>query len=114
MDFHIIGGGGGGNDNCSRKASLGQIFSLLFSDNFLSPVTDNLLYLNEWKSEKKIHERMCGTQVSISSLHANEGDMLLTQLQIPMFCHGQHAILCSPNRFNFGNTIFFAFSGPTE
>ena len=104
MDFHIIGGG---DVNCSRKASLGQIFSLLFSDNFLSPVTDNLLYLNEWKSEKKIHERMYGTQLSISNLHANEGDMLLTQLQILMFCRGQDAILCNPNRFNFGNTIFF-------
>ena len=47
--------------------------------------------------EGKIHERMCGTQVWISGLLANEGDMLLTQLQCPMGCCGYHAVVCNQN-----------------
>ena len=46
-------------------------FSLLCSDHFVSPVTDSLLFLNKWKIEK-IHERMCGTQVSTLGLLAND------------------------------------------
>ena len=61
--------------NCSSQASLSQ-----FSDHFVSPVTDDLFFLNYWKREK-IHERMFDTQVSISDLLASEGDLLLTQLQ---------------------------------
>ena len=44
---------------------------LLFTDNFVSQVTDDLLFLNKWKSEK-IHERMCGMQVSILGLLATD------------------------------------------
>ena len=46
-------------------------FSLLFIDHFVSPVTDCLLFLNKWKREK-IHDRMCGTQVSILGRLAND------------------------------------------
>ena len=48
-----------------------QWFSLLFSDHFVSLVTDSLLFLNQWKREK-IHEKMCGTKVSILSLLVND------------------------------------------
>ena len=33
----------------------------------------------------------------------------MTQLQCPMGCHGHHAILCNPNRYEF-----LVFSGPIE
>ena len=99
--------------NCSKQASLSQFFSSQFSDHFVSRVTDNLLFLNEWKREK-INKILCGTHVSISGLLANEGDMLLTQLQCLMGCHGHRAILCYPHRFIFGDNFFFAFSGSTE
>ena len=92
---------------------MSQFFSLLFSNHFVSQLTGNLLFLNWWTSEK-IHKRMCGTQVLISGLLANEGDMLLTQLQCSVGCHGHHAILCNPNRFIFRKTIFLTFSVPTE
>ena len=49
--------------------SLSHVFSSLFSDHFVSPVTDNLLFLNQWKREN-IHERMCGTQLLILGLLA--------------------------------------------
>ena len=32
--------------------SLTHVFSLLFSDHFVSPVTDSLIFLNKWKREK--------------------------------------------------------------
>ena len=51
--FTFLGGGG---VNCSRPASLSQLFSLLFSDHFLSPVTHNFLFLNKWKTEKNMKE----------------------------------------------------------
>ena len=47
------------------------MFSLLFSDHFVSRVTDSLLFMNSWKREK-IHEKVCGTQVSISGMLAND------------------------------------------
>ena len=75
-------------------------FSLLFSVHFVSPVTDSLLFLNKWKREK-IHEKMCGTQVSILVC------LQMTQLQCPMGCHGHHAILCNPNRLIFGDNKNF-------
>ena len=40
--FTLWGGGG----NCYRQDSRSQLFSLLFSDHFVSLVTDNLLFLN--------------------------------------------------------------------
>ena len=46
-------------------------FSLLFSDHFVSSITDSLLFLNYWKREN-IHEKMCSTQVSIFGLLAND------------------------------------------
>ena len=49
-----------------------------------------------------------------SGLFANEGDILLTQLQCSMGCHGNHAVLCNPDRFIFRDNIFFAFSGRNE
>ena len=40
----MAGGGGGGN---LFQASLPEpVFSLLFNDHFVSPLTDNLLFLN--------------------------------------------------------------------
>ena len=39
VDFHIMG------VNISRKAFPSQ-FSLLFSDHFVTPVSDNMLFLN--------------------------------------------------------------------
>ena len=60
--------------------------------------------------EEKIYERISGAQVSISGLLANVGDMLMTQLQCPMGCCGRRVILCNPNRFIFGDTIFLAFT----
>ena len=46
-------------------------FSLLFSHQFVSPVTDSLLFLNKWKREK-FHENICSTQVSILGLLEND------------------------------------------
>ena len=53
--------------NFSRQASLSQLFSLLFSDHFVPPITDtcNLLFLNEGKKEN-IHDRIRSPQMSIS------------------------------------------------
>ena len=45
--------------------------------------------------------------MSISGLLANEGDMLLTQLQCLIGCHGHHSILCNPNSCIFGDNIFW-------
>ena len=101
----------GGGVNCSRQASLSQLFSLLISDHFVPPITENLFFLNEWKKEN-IHDRICSTQMSISGLFVNDWDVLLTQLQCPTGCHGHHAILCNPNRVIFGDNIVLAFSGP--
>ena len=50
---------------------LGPYFSLLFSDHYVSSVTDSLLFLNWWKRDKT-HETMCGTQVSILVQLAND------------------------------------------
>ena len=44
------------------------LFTLLFSDHFVSPEIYSLLFLNKLK---KIHERMCGTKMSILGLLAN-------------------------------------------
>ena len=57
---------------------------------------------------------MCGTQVSILGLLANERDMPLTQIQCPMGCHGHRENLCNRNRFSFGNNIFLALSDLTK
>ena len=46
-------------------------FSFLFSNHFVSPVADSLLFLNLWKREK-IHEKICDTHVSIFGLLAND------------------------------------------
>ena len=46
-------------------------FSLLFSDHFVSPVTDSLFSLNKCKREK-IYVSLCCTQVSILGLLAND------------------------------------------
>ena len=76
--------------------------SFLFSDHFVLPVTDSLLFLNKWKREK-IHEKMC--------VHAcvdfGSTNLQKTQLQCPMGCQEHHAILCNPNRFIFGDTKNF-------
>ena len=73
----------------------GPFFSLLFSDHFVSPVTDSFLFLNKLKREK-IREKMCSTQV------LSWVCLQMTQLQCLMGCHGHHAILCNPNKFVFG------------
>ena len=40
----------------SRQASLSKFFSLLFSDHFVSPVTNNLFSLNKWKRKNSTKE----------------------------------------------------------
>ena len=47
VNFHIMGG-----ENFSRQACLSKFFSLLFSDHFVSPVTDKLL-LGRIKTKKE-------------------------------------------------------------
>ena len=61
-----------------------------------------------WKSH-------VAAQMLISGLPANEGNMLLIQLQCLTGCHGHHAMSCNPNRvFLFLDNICLPFSGPTE
>ena len=71
--------------DCSRQASLSKFFSALFSDHFVSPVTDNLLFFNKWK-RGKTRKNVWHASVAFCLL-ADEGGMLLTQLQCPMGCH---------------------------
>ena len=78
-----------------------SVFSLLFSNHFVSPVTDSLFSLNKWKTEKKSMKvcaaRKCQSWVCLQ----------MTQLQCSMSCHGHHAILCNPNRFIVGDNQNF-------
>ena len=74
-----------------------------------SPVTENLLFLNE----KQINERMCQTRRLISGPFATKVDMLLTELPCTMGCHRNHGISCNPNGFILG-TILLVFKWSTE
>ena len=76
------------------------VFSLLFSDHFVSPVADSLFSLNQWKREK-IYESMSITQVSILGLLAND------QATVPNRLPSAQPILCNPNRFIFGDNKTF-------
>ena len=80
---------------------LTKLFLLsIFSDHFVSPVTDNLLFFNKWKREKSMKEcvtRKCRSWVCLQ----------MTQLQCLMCFHAHHAILCNPNKFIFGHNKNF-------
>ena len=58
---------GGGGVNCSRQASLSQFFSLLFSDHFVSPVTDNLLFLELVEERKNARKNVQQASVNLGS-----------------------------------------------
>ena len=49
---------------------------------------------------------MCGTQVSIFGLLANDPATVS-----PIGYHGHNAVLCNPNRFIFGDNIIFGING---
>ena len=97
--FTLLGGGG---VNCSRQDFLSQ-FVLCYLATILFCQKMTVCFFKSVE-EKKKHGRMCGTQMSILGLLAND------PATVSDGCHGHHAVLCYPNRFIFRDNMNYWYS----